>query len=244
MATERILIVDDEPSILHLTCQLLEHKYEVLSTSDPRNALTIIKTKPHIDLIISDIEMPGMRGPDLLDEVHKISPSTAGLLMSGNIEAAMRLPASTPFLQKPFSFDELYIKVEMVLARSRKLRADLTHIIEESSQLVEQTLTLQREVADIKSKSAEIRKQSSSLCKPPPNSNDLMQDSKTIVCAFCLITLSANELACHQCHSPVDSYTIVLDRDDFGIAFNGEIKLHGLTVRKAQELASILNSIK
>jgi response regulator RpfG family c-di-GMP phosphodiesterase len=188
--------------------------------------------------------MPGMRGPDLLDEAHKISPSTAGLLMSGDIEAAMRLPASTPFIQKPFSLEELYTKVEMVLARSQKLRADLTHIIEESTHLVEQTLTLQREVAEIKSKSAEIRKQSGSLCKPPPVNSDLVPDTNTIICAYCLATLSTKAQTCNQCLNPIERYTITPDRLRFGIVFNGEIKLHGLTLKKAQELASILNSIK
>jgi CheY-like chemotaxis protein len=244
MAAERILIVDDEPVILSLVCRALENRYEVLSVSSPQNALAIVKTTPQIDLVSSDVEMPGMRGPDLLSEITKISPSTAGLLMSGNGEAAAQLPTDMPFLQKPFSSEELYAVVERVLARSRKLRADLTNTMEKSTELVEQTLRLKRDAHETMCKSAELLNQSDSRHKPSPNVNDTKRAAGTIICAFCSAVLSANVSACNQCDKPVGLYSIVFDGYTFGIALDGEIRLHGMNLKRAQELASILNSIK
>jgi DNA-binding NtrC family response regulator len=116
METARLLIVDDKPEILNLVSRVLRDRYEVFSASSPRNALEIVKTKPLIDLVLSDVEMPEMRGPELINEVIEISPSTAVMLMSGNEEIQTDLPANILFLRKPFSSQELHASVEAALA--------------------------------------------------------------------------------------------------------------------------------
>jgi DNA-binding NarL/FixJ family response regulator len=148
MATARLLIVDDEPEILSFVSRVLKNRYEVISASSPRNALEIVRTKSAIDLVLSDVEMPEMRGPDLLNEVNRISPSTMGLLMSGNEEYATLLPAGIPFLKKPFSSIELHASIESTLAASRKLHADLQKESEKTTALSEQTQRLSYELSE------------------------------------------------------------------------------------------------
>jgi DNA-binding NtrC family response regulator len=156
MATARILIVDDELEILNLVSRVLKNSYEVISASNPRNALEIVRTNPRIDLVLSDFEMPEMRGPDLLNEVKRISPSMAVLLMSGNDEIETRLPASIPFLKKPFSPRELHASVEAALAVAHKLSADLKKELEKATTLLEQNALLSCELSDGIRKSAAI----------------------------------------------------------------------------------------
>lgn len=111
----RILIVDDEPSTLHLMTRILEERYEILPASGPWSALEIIRNKSQIDLIISDMEMPDMRGADLLIEIHRLFPSIKGVLMSGNADLLGELPMGVPFLKKPFSTTELFEVIETAL---------------------------------------------------------------------------------------------------------------------------------
>jgi DNA-binding NtrC family response regulator len=92
----------------------LNEKYKVLSASSPREALEIVKAVPQVDLVITDVEMSEMQGPDLLNEIKKIAP-VAGLLMSGNGEIATRLPTGVQFLKKPFALRELHASVEAAL---------------------------------------------------------------------------------------------------------------------------------
>jgi DNA-binding NtrC family response regulator len=78
---------------------------------------------PRVDLIVSDVEVPEMTGLELLRNVARISPKTAGLLRSGHSKI-YGLPPSVPFLQKA-NIDELACTVERALAKTRKLTADI-----------------------------------------------------------------------------------------------------------------------
>jgi response regulator RpfG family c-di-GMP phosphodiesterase len=150
MATARVLIVDDDPDVLEITCRYLRELdlYEVLSASSPIRALEIIKSKPSVDLVISDIEMPEMRGPKLLHKVTQISPGTASMLMSGFVSDPEDLPLGVPFLQKPFTFAELQSKVEEVLAESKSIRAALTCTLDRSHELSRNMESLRNELGE------------------------------------------------------------------------------------------------
>lgn len=70
---KKILIVDDEPAMLDMLCEVLvEEGYLVSVASNGQDALEIVK-KDRFDLVISDINMPGMKGYELLDNIKKIS---------------------------------------------------------------------------------------------------------------------------------------------------------------------------
>ena len=79
-----ILIADDEPAMLQLTATFLYRSgYEVLTAQDGKAALKAFKeAQQTIQLVLSDVVMPGMRGPQLLHSINFLSPSTATLLMS------------------------------------------------------------------------------------------------------------------------------------------------------------------
>jgi two-component system, cell cycle sensor histidine kinase and response regulator CckA len=116
MGLAKVLVVDDEPAVLKLINAILTKSgYEVLGASDGHKALEIVNQPTAIDLVISDVVMPGMKGPELLDHVRKVSPSTALMLMTAYSPGDV-LPAGPALvLRKPFMPAELLAAVERPL---------------------------------------------------------------------------------------------------------------------------------
>ena len=81
--TPCVLLVDDDPQTLAALGRALRSEpYELLSTSDPWQALEWVKSKD-IDLLITDEFMPGLLGTDLLEAIRLHSPATATILLTG-----------------------------------------------------------------------------------------------------------------------------------------------------------------
>jgi DNA-binding NtrC family response regulator len=110
----RILVVDDEPAVLGVVSKALAIRgYETHAASSPARALEMA-TAAHFDLVVSDVIMPEMCGPELVRRIAQIRPTTAVLLMSGQI-AAEALPTRAAFIGKPFLMKDLYLAVEKAL---------------------------------------------------------------------------------------------------------------------------------
>ena len=119
--TETILLVEDEAAVRGLVhAVLLQAGYHVLVAAEARSAIDIAdaRTEP-IDLLLTDVMMPGLAGSDLFVRLRKTRPSLRVLFMSGFAdEVVMRqgvLDSGTPFLQKPFTAIALAQKVRGVL---------------------------------------------------------------------------------------------------------------------------------
>ena len=114
-----VLIVDDEPFIIRfVTDTLRSGGYEVMAASSGEEALRILRTDGTVDLVLSDVVMPGMPGPALLKAVKEISPATALMLMSGY--PATDGPPGIAFLPKPFRPGDLVAAVQRCLAAAKE----------------------------------------------------------------------------------------------------------------------------
>lgn len=119
---ETILLVDDEPAILRLTTLLLERMgYTVLANSNPDAAIRAAEQyEGKIDLLLSDVIMPGMNGRDLGLHLLTAIPTLKRLFMSGFtadvITVGHQLDDGCFFIQKPFSKENLSVKVREALA--------------------------------------------------------------------------------------------------------------------------------
>ncbi len=112
MAKASILVVDDEPCVLQIVTRVLEGAgYEVAAASGPKQALELVGSQGSFELVVSDVMMPEMCGPQLASEIRLRSPSSRILLMSGWAPVE-RLPKGVPFLGKPFSPRDLLDAVE------------------------------------------------------------------------------------------------------------------------------------
>ena len=121
-ATARILVVDDEPVVLSVVSKALAALgYDIHAAASPAKALEAVERDPSFDLVVSDVIMPGMCGPELVKKIAQICPGAGVVLMSGHIDI-QGLPKHATFLSKPFLMTDLYATVEKALALCPKLR--------------------------------------------------------------------------------------------------------------------------
>ncbi len=119
--TETILLVEDEPSILSMTRIMLERNgYRVLPSVTPEKAIKKAKDYSEvIDLLMTDVVMPGMNGRDLAGQIVPLYPDIRLLFMSGYSPSIIAhqgvLDEGVAFIQKPFSMADLTEKVREVL---------------------------------------------------------------------------------------------------------------------------------
>ncbi|MBI2862209.1 MAG: response regulator [Chloroflexi bacterium] len=123
MANGKILIVDDDASILHLATQVLRREgYEVTDAASAQDALLAL-TQERFDLVLADIVMPEMSGLELIQRARETNPNLAAMVITGygTIEMAVKsLKAGVlDFVVKPFTIDELRTAVEEALEHSR-----------------------------------------------------------------------------------------------------------------------------
>ena len=118
MAT--VLVVDDEPVVRTLMTQVLQQEgFSVFTAACAAQALAVFAThRREIDLLISDIVMPGMDGPALAARLQKECPGLPVLLMSGHCDAG-QLEHGFEFLPKPFSMSELLRRVHNLASARR-----------------------------------------------------------------------------------------------------------------------------
>ncbi|OGU06862.1 MAG: hypothetical protein A2X82_15765 [Geobacteraceae bacterium GWC2_55_20] len=118
---ETILLVEDELAIMRLgTTMLSKLGYSVLSANSPEEAMGLVaENQGRINLLITDIIMPGMNGRDLSDMLLQTNPGMKCLFMSGYTADIMstrgNMDRYVHFLQKPFSMDSLSAKVRQTL---------------------------------------------------------------------------------------------------------------------------------
>jgi two-component system, cell cycle sensor histidine kinase and response regulator CckA len=121
--SETILVVEDEPAVRQLTRVLLERAgYCVIPAATAQEAIERFATaRDQIDLVITDVVMPGASGPALLKYLTERRPNLKVLYMSGYADDAVptlgRLEKGALFLQKPFTGERLIKKVQEVLGR-------------------------------------------------------------------------------------------------------------------------------
>jgi two-component system, cell cycle sensor histidine kinase and response regulator CckA len=114
--TGRILLVEDQPAVRGLTRRILEARgYHVLDTGNPQAALDLLGDT-HVDLLLTDVVMPELSGPDLAKRVRLQHPSVRVMFMSGYAgHWALNDDHGVPLILKPFTPELLAQKVREVL---------------------------------------------------------------------------------------------------------------------------------
>ena len=119
--TETVLLVEDQPELLQLEKEMLELLgYQVLSSAVPEDAVSLAAAhQGGIDLLMTDVIMPGMNGRALAGRLQEIKPGIKVLYMSGYTANVIVhhgvLEDKVAFLQKPFSMTELAEKIRLVI---------------------------------------------------------------------------------------------------------------------------------
>lgn len=145
-----ILIVDDEPLVRNVLREVLGENYECVEAASAEEALTLLNTKS-FNLVISDINMTGISGLQMIPQVRELAPDAIVIMISGeqNIENAIKAMRGGAFdyITKPFTFEHIEAVVkravehqtlrltkkiyenhleELVTARTAELREQIT----------------------------------------------------------------------------------------------------------------------
>ena len=119
--TETLLIVEDEESVLdYISESLAEYGYKIMGAIDPVEAINIYRNrKSRIDMVISDVIMPQMSGPEMVRKLRVDEPDLKILFMSGYTESMIGkhgvLDQELHYIQKPFGQNEIAQKIRETL---------------------------------------------------------------------------------------------------------------------------------
>ena len=111
-ASIRVLVVDDQPDVLATTVELFKIMgYEVHWASNGHDALAILESTPDVQVLFSDVIMPGMNGVKLATQARKLIPRLQVILASGFQASAMETQDADTrdfhFLSKPFRMADI-----------------------------------------------------------------------------------------------------------------------------------------
>lgn len=118
-----ILLIDDEQSVRSIVLRILRRaKYNVLEAENGADALRLAEShQGPIDLVVSDMYMPGLRGPEVVEKLSATRPGLKVLFMSGYADqdaSRTGIPPGANFLHKPFTGQDLAAAVQNALAQT------------------------------------------------------------------------------------------------------------------------------
>jgi DNA-binding response OmpR family regulator len=118
-----ILVVEDNASILRAICRILEFEgYRCLPTRDAAHALELLGSEQMPDLLLIDVWLPGMSGPELALQIHERRPGLPVLFVSARGDGQVNPDTLTPlrweYLPKPFASDTLVDRIQSLLQQS------------------------------------------------------------------------------------------------------------------------------
>jgi DNA-binding NtrC family response regulator len=123
MPKRTILIVDDEPDVLsYLADEVRSFGYDVIEAPDAESALTKLRGGEAVDLVMTDMNLPGMSGIELIDEIKRASPAVPVIMLTGHcsVESFIKTQSQGVFeyVSKPVPSEELKRIIGTALAQS------------------------------------------------------------------------------------------------------------------------------
>lgn len=115
-----ILLVEDEPTVRALAVEALrDHGYAVTEASDGVSGLAVLTGAARVDLLVTDVGLPGLNGRQLADAAREQRPTLPVLFITGYAGMALNdgLPPGMAAIAKPFALDDLTGKVATMLMR-------------------------------------------------------------------------------------------------------------------------------
>ena len=118
----RILVVEDDPEAALFAVHVLANRghFDVTHTADPAVALRLVVTE-HWDLVLTDVQLPGMSGLELLDALRQVAPALPVAVVTAYAPAgmtqAMRLNGADAYLEKPLRIASLLATVTALISR-------------------------------------------------------------------------------------------------------------------------------
>jgi len=118
---QAILVVEDDPAVRELVCEILRDlDYEVMEAVDGPSGLAVLNSPARIDLLVTDVGLPGLNGRQLADAARATRPGLKVLFMTGYAEAAARgngfLDTGMEMITKPFTLESMASRIRSIVA--------------------------------------------------------------------------------------------------------------------------------
>jgi response regulator RpfG family c-di-GMP phosphodiesterase len=147
---EKILFVDDDPGVLEFYQGYLRETFLIETAPGPEEALALVRNQGPYAVIVSDMNMPGMNGIDLLIKVQEMAPDTVRVMLTGDAEQQTAMMAINQghifqFLTKPCPLDALASTLRNSLKQHRLLTAErelLEHTLSGSIKMLTDILSI------------------------------------------------------------------------------------------------------
>jgi len=120
--THHVLVVEDDPHVRQLLCQALrEDGFPCLGAATANEGLKVLRSSQSVDLLVSDVGLPGMNGRQLAEIARSLRPNLPVLFITGYAETAMAregfLSAGMHLMCKPFELEQLQAQVARILGK-------------------------------------------------------------------------------------------------------------------------------
>lgn len=163
----RILVVDDEPAARRLLVRILEKKgYEAQSVGDVASAIDVLD-REDFALVLTDLDMPGASGFDLIEALSPRTPEVATILVTGRgstqVASTAVMSGAYGYLSKPFMPDEVEISVLNALRRRELELERRTHEQRLEETVRERTRDLAESLAQLQAAQVELQKKAEQL---------------------------------------------------------------------------------
>lgn len=158
-----VLVVDSEPFVSDTVCRTLtRYGYQTLAAATPRDALQFVACGPALDLLVTEIVLSEMSGPELARAVFEKSDPHRRSCSCRHFPRP-EMPPEIPFIQKPFTAQVLVSRVEAALQDAAKARDQLRTTLGQGWQLIADARTLLAESAASHREAAGMRRRSQEL---------------------------------------------------------------------------------
>ncbi|HEX5975257.1 MAG TPA: response regulator, partial [Rubrobacteraceae bacterium] len=163
----RILVVDDEPAAQRVLARILQNKgYETASAPDVPSALGLLE-EDGFALVMTDLDMPGRSGLELIEALGPRRPEIATVLVTGrgstDVASTALAAGAYGYMSKPFHPDEVEITVLNALRRRELELESLGQQQRLETMVRERTTELMESLADLQSAQDELRRQADQL---------------------------------------------------------------------------------
>ncbi|MFQ6089098.1 MAG: HD domain-containing phosphohydrolase [Candidatus Methanofastidiosia archaeon] len=151
MEKEKILIVDDHQETRDLLCEILENEgYECRMVANTQEEFDICQSQDGFSLAIVDIRVPEKSGLKLLEEIKKIAPDMAVIILSGiadiNVAIESMRKGASGYITKPFRIKELILTVKKAIEKrnlileNRRYQEELERMVSQRTQALKKTV--------------------------------------------------------------------------------------------------------
>lgn len=163
---KKVLVVDDEETVLDVICSYLEVAgYQSFRASDGHTALKELEANPDVKIVVTDLDMPGLSGLDLLTMIKKNDPLAEVIIITGYADQDLILKAlkegAIDFIRKPFTMQEILDsmqKAEKEINETLQLNQNIEEIRSQNLELLTYKSLLEKRAGELLVKQEELSK--------------------------------------------------------------------------------------